>query len=197
MAAVPVSVLSVRYPSRFASIVERTSYMGFALPGIVVALALVFFGANYAGPLYQTTALLVFAYVVLFLPTALGSIRASLLQVNPRVEEAARGLGLSPWRVFVTVTLPLIRSGVLAGAALVFLITMKELPATLILSPIGFSTLATSIWGSTEAAFFAEAAFPALLLVALASVPMAILVSQGARRDAESSRWLGRIPLRL
>lgn len=187
LAAVPVSVLSVRYPSRFASMMERVSYMGFALPGIVVALALVFFGSNYFTALYQTTALLVFAYAVLFLPAALGSIRASLLQVNPRMEEAARGLGLSPWRVFVTVTLPLIRSGVLAGAALVFLITMKELPATLILSPIGFNTLATSIWSATEAAFFAEAAFPALLLVILSSVPMAFLVSQGARRDSEVS----------
>ncbi len=197
LAAIPVSVLSVRYPSRFASIIERTSYMGFALPGIVVALALVFFGANYVGPLYQTTALLVFAYAVLFLPTALGSVRASLLQVNPRVEEAARGLGLSPWRVFASVTLPLIRSGVLAGSALVFLTTMKELPATLILSPIGFSTLATSIWGSTEAAFFAGAAFPALLLVLLASAPMAILISQGARQDVGAGRMLNKVPLRV
>ena len=121
IAAVPVAMLSVRYPSRFSSMVERFSYLGFALPGVVVALALVYFGANYALPLYQTLAMLIFAYAILFLPPAVGAIRAQLLQIDPRVEEAARGLGLSPPRVFLSVTLPLIRSGVLAGGALVFL----------------------------------------------------------------------------
>ena len=175
-AAVPVALLSVRYPSRFSFLVERFSYLGFALPGVVVALALVYFGANYALPLYQTLAMLVFAYAILFLPPAVGAIRAQLLQIDPKMEEAARSLGLSPARVFLTITLPLIRSGVLAGAALVFLITMKELPATLLLGPIGFKTLATSVWSASEAAFFARAALPALLLVLLSSVPMAILV---------------------
>ena len=176
LAAVPVALLSVRYPSRFSFLVERSSYLGFALPGVVVALALVYFGANYALPLYQTLAMLVFAYAILFLPPAVGAIRAQLLQIDPKMEEAARSLGLSPARVFLTVTLPLIRSGVLAGAALVFLITMKELPATLLLGPIGFKTLATSVWSASEAAFFARAALPALLLVLLSSVPMAVLV---------------------
>ena len=176
LAGLSVAVLSVRYPSWFAALVERGSYLGFALPGIVVALALVFFGANYAPAVYQTLALLIFAYVVLFLPPAIGATRSSLLQVNPRVEEAARGLGLSPIRVFALVTFPLVRGGMLAGGALVFLVTMKELPATLILSPIGFKTLATSVWGAAEAAFFAEAAFPALLLIFLSSVPMALLI---------------------
>ncbi len=181
LVSVPVAVLVVRYPSRFAALVERVSYLGFALPGIVIALALVFFGANYAGPLYQTQGLLIFAYLVLFLPPAIGATRASLLQVNPRLEEAARGLGLSPLRVFGSVTFPLIRSGMLAGAALVFLITMKELPATLILSPIGFKTLATSVWDATQAAFFTQAAFPALLLILLSAVPMSLLILRGTR----------------
>lgn len=176
LAAVPVALLSVRYPSRFSFLVERFSYLGFALPGVVVALALVYFGANYALPLYQTLAMLVFAYAILFLPPAVGAIRAQLLQIDPKMEEAARSLGLSPVRVFLAVTLPLIRSGILAGTALVFLITMKELPATLLLGPIGFNTLATSVWSASEAAFFAGAALPALLLVLLSSVPMAILV---------------------
>ena len=141
-----------------------------------MALALVFFGANYVSPVYQTLGLLVLAYMILFLPPALGAIRAQLLQVDPRMEEAARGLGLSPLRAFISVTFPLIRGGMLAGAALVFLITMKELPATLILGPIGFETLATKVWGASEAAFFAEAALPALLLILLSSVPMALLI---------------------
>ncbi len=188
IAAVPVAMLSARYPSRFSSMVERFSYLGFALPGVVVALALVYFGANYALPLYQTLAMLIFAYAILFLPPAVGAIRAQLLQIDPRVEEAARGLGLSPPRVFLSVTLPLIRSGVLAGGALVFLITMKELPATLLLGPIGFKTLATSVWGASEAAFFAKAALPALLLVLLSSVPMALLVLADKGRDQTLQR---------
>ena len=180
-AAVPVAILSVRYPGRLSSLVERFSYVGFALPGVVVALALVFFGSNYALPLYQTLAMLIFAYAILFLPPAIGAIRAQLVQIDPKVEEAAQGLGLSPPRVFLSVTLPLIKGGVLAGGALVFLITMKELPATLLLGPIGFETLSTAVWNASEAAFFAKAAFPALMLVLLSSVPMALARPGGQR----------------
>jgi iron(III) transport system permease protein len=155
---------------------ERVTYVGFALPGIAVALALVFFGANYATPLYQTVSLLILAYLILFLPAAVGPTRVSLLQANPSMEEAARSLGRAPIKVFTSITLPLLRPGILAGAALVFLLTMKELPATLILSPIGFNTLATSIWGAASEAFFARAAAPALLLIFVSSVPMAFLM---------------------
>ncbi|MCH7838099.1 MAG: iron ABC transporter permease [Chloroflexi bacterium] len=176
VAALPVAILTVRYPSWVSSLLERVSYIGFALPGIAVALALVFFGARYATPVYQTLGLLVFAYVVLFLPVAVGALRASLQQVHPHVEEAARSLGRSPLRVFLTVTLPLMRWGILASAAGVFLITMKELPVTLILSPIGFKTLATSTWSAASAAFFAQAAAPALLLMLVSSVAVGLLM---------------------
>ncbi len=172
----PVALLAVRYPGRISALLERLSYTGFALPGIVVALALVFFGVNLAWPLYQTLALLIFAYVVLFLPSALGATRASLLQLNPRLEETARSLGRKSLNVFATITLPLIRPGLLAGAALVFLITMKELPATLILAPIGFKTLATATWSAASEAFFAQAAAPALMLILASSIPMAFLI---------------------
>ena len=180
-AALPVAVLAVRYSSRISGLLERATYIGFALPGIVIALALVFFGANYATPIYQTLGLLIFAYVIMFLPQAVGSTRSSLLQVSPRVEEAARSLGRTPLQTLVTVTLPLVLPGILAGAALVFLTTMKELPATLLLSPIGFKTLATSIWSATSEAFFARAAVPALLFILISSVPMAFLVIQERR----------------
>ena len=92
------------------------------------------------------------------------------------MEEAARGLGWTPLRVFSSITLPLVRPGIISGAALVFLLTMKELPATLILSPIGFQTLATSIWSAASEAFFAQAAAPALLLILTSSVPLAFLL---------------------
>ena len=182
-AALPVVLLSVRYPGWSGRLLERVSYVGFALPGIAVALALVFFGVRYATPLYQTLGMLVFAYVVLFLPTALGSVRASLLQVSPALEEAARGLGATPLRTLFSVTIPLARSGVLAGGALVFLLVMKELPATLILSPVGFETLATSIWGAASEAFFARAAVEGVLLLLVSSVPMAFLVLRNERRE--------------
>ena len=175
-AALPIAALSVRFPGVLSGILERIAYIGFALPGIAIALSLVFFGANYAPLLYQTTGLLVLGYVVLFVSAAVGAARSSFLQVSPNVEEAARGLGRTPLGVFSSVTLPLVRPGIVSGAALVFLLTMKELPATLILSPIGFQTLATSIWSAASEAFFAQAAAPALLLILTSSVPLAFLM---------------------
>jgi iron(III) transport system permease protein len=174
--SIPVAVLAVRYPSLPSRMIERLTFTGYALPGIVVALSLVFFGATFALSIYQTVWLLLIAYVVLFFPAALGATRSALLQVSPRLEESARGLGRGPLRTLKDVTVPLMRSGVAAGAALVFLITMKELPATLILGPLGFKTLATSIWSASSEAFFARAAAPALVLILLSSVPMALLM---------------------
>lgn len=174
-AAMPVAIMAVRYRGPISALVERASYLGFALPGIVIALALVFFGIRYATPLYQTLAMLVFAYVVRFLPQAVGAARASLLQVSPRMEEAARSLGSSAPEAIARITIPLVQRGLLAGGGLVFLTAMKELPATLILSPIGFDTLATSIWSATGEGLFARAAVPALLLIVVSFVPMAFL----------------------
>ena len=135
--SVPVAVMVVRHPGKFSHLIERMSFTGFALPGIVVALALVFFAVNYARPVYQTVWLLVFAYVVLFLPAALGATRAALLKVSPSLEDAARGLGRTPAQTMRVVTAPLIAPGIVMGAALVFLIAMKELPATLIPGTVG------------------------------------------------------------
>ena len=158
------------------------SYVGYALPGVVVALALVFFGAHYARPLYQTIWLLLLAYVVLFLPAALGASRTSLLRVGPRLEDAARSLGHGPLRTLRHVTAPLMLPGVLSGAALVFLLTMKELPATLILGPLGFRTLATQVWSASSEAFFAQAAVPALLLIVLSMLPLGFLILRDRAR---------------
>ena len=179
LAAFPIATLAVRHSGPLSSLLERITYVGFALPGIAVALGLVFFGANFARLLYQNLSLLIFAYVVLFLPAAVGTVRSSVLQVNPRVEDAARSLGRTPPQVFASITLPLVRPGLLSGAALVFLLTMKELPATLILRPTGFPTLATSIWSAASEAFFAQAAAPALLLILASSVPLAFLMLRG------------------
>jgi iron(III) transport system permease protein len=121
-------------------------------------------------------AMLAFAYAVLFLPQAIGAMRSSLLQVNPELEEASRLLGKGPVATFRRIVVPLVRPGVLAGSALVFLTIMKELPATLMLAPTGFSTLATQVWSATSESFFGRAAGPALALIVLASLPMVLLV---------------------
>jgi iron(III) transport system permease protein len=178
LCAIPIAVLAVRFTGPFAASVERLSYTGHALPGIAVALALVFFGTRVAIDLYQTLAMLVFAFVVLFLPLAVGITRASMLQVSPRVEEAARSLGRTPFGVLRSVTAPLIAPGVLAGAALVFLTAVKELPATLILAPIGFETLATEIWNATSVGFFERGAIPSLVLLALSAGPLYLLTAR-------------------
>lgn len=180
LAAVPIGIITARFSGKMSQIMEKSAYLGFALPGIVIALALVFFSVG--TPLYQTIFILIFGYMILFLPLALGSIRTSILQINPAVEEASRSLGKSPGETLKEVTLPLSKNGILAGAALVFLVTMKELQATLILSPRNFETLATSIWHATSEAFFARAAIPALLLIFLSSVPMMILLIFWHRR---------------
>lgn len=175
----PVAVWSARSRGRSARLVERISYTGYALPGIVVALALVFVGIRVATPLYQTLAMLVLAYVVLFLPQAVGAVRTSLLQHDPSVEDAARLLGSDRRRTLRRVTLPLSRRGALAGGALVFLTALKELPATLLLAPTGYDTLATRVWSATEEAFFTQASVPALLLIVLGSIPLAVLMVRG------------------
>jgi iron(III) transport system permease protein len=182
VSALIVAVLSVRYPGRLSSLLERGSHAGYALPGILVALALVFFATRLVPPLYQTTVLLVFGLTIHYLPLGIGPVAASLLQVSPRIEEAARGLGRSRAEVFRTVTIPLARGGVLAGAALIFLHAMKELPATLILAPLGFETLATDIWTQTSFGFYEASAIPALLLLGVAAVPVYLLSERGATR---------------
>lgn len=185
LAALPVALLAVRYPAGWTRALERLSYSSNALPGIVIALSLVFFAANYAGVVYQTLGLLVFAYVVRFFPQAVAGSHSALLRVDPHLEEAARGLGKSPRRAFLTVTAPLVAPGLLAGAALVFLSTMKELPATLLLAPIGFETLATEVWTATTVSSYSQAALPALLLV-LFSAPFVYLLTLRRRPEVDA-----------
>jgi iron(III) transport system permease protein len=179
--ALPIAILLVRFPRSGARSVERLTYLGYALPGLVVALAFVAFGAG--TPFYQTLAMLIAACVVRFLPEAISSTRAVLLQVSPRLEEAARGLGRSQVGAVASVTIPLARSGILAGAALVLLTAMKELPATLLLSPTGWDTLAVAVWTAANNAAYGEAAAPALILIAAAAVPMLLLAPRDRVRE--------------
>lgn len=182
IAAIPVAYFAANHDTWVATLFERTTYVGFAVPGIVLALALVYFGAGYIPWIYQTLPLLVFAYVVRFVPQVVGSARTSILQVDPQLIEASRTLGESSLGAFRYVTLPLVRSGIVAGAALVFLTTMKELPVTLVLRPSGFDTIVTQIWRAQETALYQYAAVPALLLLGISGVSMAVLLAQESDR---------------
>lgn len=174
--AVPVAWWAQRWPSRASRLTERLAYSGFALPGLVIALALVFFATRWLPAVYQTIGLLVAAYVVRFLPEAVSAVHAALAGIPPALEEAARGLGRGPFGVLRELTLVLIRPGLLAGAGLVFMTSMKELPATLLLRPVGFETLATRIWSAAGEGVFSEAAIPTLCLLAASAVPVAFVV---------------------
>ncbi|MFT4041077.1 MAG: iron ABC transporter permease [Thermomicrobiales bacterium] len=171
--ATPVALLSVRFPSRLARFVDRAAYLTYALPGIVIAIA--FVAITVRTPWYQTMGVLALACATRFLAQAIGSTRVSLLQISPRLEEAARSLGASQRGAFWRVTMPLMRPGVQAGLLLVFLTTVKELPITLLLMPTGARTLPTLIWTAAGDARYGEAALPALALVAVTALPAFLL----------------------
>lgn len=184
-AALPVVFLAVRYKGLWVRSFDRLTYIGNALPGIVIGLALVFFGARHVPWLYQTLPMLVFGYTIRFLPQSVGSLRSSMLQIPPRLEEASLSLGHKRLATFGRVTLPLLTPGLLAGAALVFLTTIKELPLTLLLRPTGYETLVSEVWYAASEGLFSQASPPALLLVAVSGFSVMILLFQ-ERRGYES-----------
>jgi iron(III) transport system permease protein len=179
--ALPVAWLVSRRGGVLGTVLERTTYVGSALPGIVVALALVTITVRLARPLYQTTAMLLAAYVILFIPRALVSQRAALLQAPRVYEDVASALGSGPFARLRRVTLPLVAPGLGAGAALVFLAVVTELTATLLLSPIGTRTLATEFWSRSGDSDYGAAA-PYAALMVLISLPATFLLMREARR---------------
>jgi len=180
LCGLPIAYVAARRDGPAAAALERSAYVGYAVPGIVIGFALVFFGARYGGALYRQglllLPLLVFAYVVRFLPQSVGSTRTSFEQVSPALEEAARTLGEPPLRAFRRVTLPLVAPGLLGGAALVSLTTMKELPATLLLRPPGFDTLVTHLWAAEQQGYYGQAALPALVLLVVSALSLLVMV---------------------
>jgi len=155
--------------------IEAVGFLGHGLPGIVVGLSLVFFALAAVPALYQTSVVLVFAYVVLFMPRAIGSMRSGIAAVPGSLTDVSRMLGHSAlvtwWRVTARLALP----GIGVGALLVAISVMKELPATLLLRPTGISTLSTELWSRTSVFEFGGAAPYAAALVLLAAVPTVIL----------------------
>ncbi len=148
----------------------------------MIAISVVYLGIRLVQPMYQKVPLLILAYVVLFLSLAVGSVRASVEQSSSRIDEVARSLGARPLSVVLRVNLPLAAPGIAAGAGLVFLATMKELPATLLLRPTGVDTLATGLWQNTSVSDYSSGAPYALLLILVAAVPAALL-TRGREED--------------
>lgn len=181
--AFPVAWVAVYSRGPLARAVEGATFVTSSLPGIVTALALITATIQFLPPLYQTSALLIGAYVLLFLPRALVSLRAGLAQVPPSLEEASRSLGVTPAWSFLRVTLRLIAPAAAAGASLVFVAVATELTATLLLAPVGTRTLATWFWTYSSELDYAAAAPYALLLVAL-SIPVTFVLIRQATRAA-------------
>jgi iron(III) transport system permease protein len=179
VAAFPVAYLAARHPGRLSRLLERLGYLVQGLPGLVIALSLVFFAVRLAYPLYQSPTLLVIAYAVMFFPMALISLRASLVQLPRRFFDIARSLGCSPMSALVRVTIPLAAPGIAASLALVFLSAVTELTATLLLVPTGEQTLATAFWAYQSQVSYGTASRYAALIVVIAVVPGVFL-----------SRWL-------
>lgn len=178
--AIPVAHAAIA--GKAGRLMERITYFGFGVPGIVMGTALVYLGLQLPF-LYQTLGLLVVAYVLRFIPLAVGSVRTTAENLDSGMVKAARVLGASPREAFMRITLPLSLRGMVAGAALVFLEAMRELPATLMLGPTGFETLATYMWRVYEAGYFGRAAVPGLLLVVLSGLGLILMLSGESRAE--------------
>lgn len=181
-AAVPVVWLAVRHRGWLTTTVERSVYTASAMPGIVIALALVTVSIRAVPDLYQTLTLLLAGYLILFLPRAVVSVRGTFELVPPGLEDVARSLGCSGPEVARRVTLPLVVPGMASAAALVALAVSTELTATLLLAPLGTETLATKFWSDASAVEYGAAAPYALALILL-SVPSTWLLARLSLRS--------------
>lgn len=173
--AIPVAVVIVRDRTKAAPVVETLTWTSYSLPHITVGIALVTFALEIARPFYQTTALVVVAYLAMFLPITVGTASDSLRRISPDAEDASRSLGKSALATVFRITVPLMTPGLMAGGALVFLTAMKELPATLLLRPNGFETLAIRIWATTGEGFYTRAGAASLVLLAVSAIPLTLV----------------------
>ncbi len=179
--ALPIAWLSVRFRHPLVHLMERASFLPRGMPGIVLALALVTLSLTLIHPLYQSAILLIAGYAIIFIPLAVVSLRATLGQVQPALEQSARALGQRPIAVLKRVVLPLAAPGIGAAMALVFLSVVTELTTTLLLIPTGAHTLATQVWAASSTFAFAAAAPYAAILVAVSMFATWILANRFGR----------------
>ena len=182
-AAIPMAWLSIRAPGPLQRALEACNYIVGSLPGAVIALALVTITVRVAMPLYQTAFTIVAAYVLMFLPRALISLRASIAQAPIELERAASNLGRRPLDALWATTIRLSAPGAAAGMALVALGIMNELTATQMLAPNGTRTLALAFWAYSGEIDYAAAAPYALIMVAV-SMPLTWLLYVQSKRMA-------------
>jgi iron(III) transport system permease protein len=176
--AFPVAMVITRRPGRLSGWVESAMWGAYSLPHITVGVAAVGFALAWVRPLYQTLIYLVIIYAAIFLPQAVGATQDSLSRASPDLEDASRGLGKGAIATLARVTIPLALPGIVAGGALAFLSVMKELPATLLLRPNEFETLAVRIWSSTAEGFLTRASAAGLVLLAVSIVPLFMVMSR-------------------
>jgi iron(III) transport system permease protein len=181
-AALPVAILTVRHPSRPARMLEAVSWSTYSLPHLAVGLGFLVLSIRFVPASYQTVILLVVAYVAMFLPQALAATQAGLRQVGASLEDASRSLGSGSLATLGRITVPLVWRSLLVGGALVFLTVIKELPATLLLRPTGFETLAVRIWSASSELFYTQASVAALVLVGISAIPLYLLVTRDLHR---------------
>jgi iron(III) transport system permease protein len=176
--ALPVAVLAVRYRGPAVTLIERSTYLPFALPDLVGAIALAYAASHWARFFYGSFALLVLAEAVLFVPFALVALRATLGQLEPALEDTARSLGAGPLEAFRRVTLPLARPGLVAAAVLVFAFTLGDLSTAQVLLPFNLYTLGTEFNNNSSTVAFAAAAPFAAVLIGLAFIAAYVVMSR-------------------
>ena len=177
----PLAYMANRHPNWLNIGCLQAAYAGYVLPGPVAALAVLVLCLNATPFLYGSVLVLIVAYVVHFLPAGLQSLEPALQQITPNLEEVARTLGLGVRQTWQRVTLPLMRNGFIVAWVLIFLQTMKELPATLLLRPVGFDTLAIRVWMEASEEYYRLAAPSALLIVLLGLPTLLLLLSKDWR----------------
>ncbi len=183
MAVLPVAYLVARYRSGIGGLTATVVISSFALPGLLVALSIHFWLGQAAWAdrlLGNTMTLLVLAYVIRFGSLAMGVTLVAVRSIPAQLADAAATLGAGWWRRLATIDLPLMAPGLGAAAGLVLLSVLKELPISLLVSPVGYSNLATRIYQSFVDAFVSETGILALVLVALSFVLSWFLVIRRA-----------------
>lgn len=183
LAAIPMAWLSIRAPGGAQRALEGLNYLGGALPGVVIALAVVTITVRTAHMFYQTMATILLAYTLMFLPRALVSLRASIAQAPVELEHAAASLGRRPANALWATTIRLAAPGAAAGMALASLGIMNELTATQMLAPNGTRTLAMGFWALSGELDYAAAA-PYALVMILISLPLIWLLHDQSQRMA-------------
>lgn len=179
-----VAYLARRRQGPAGLLLTSATQLGYAIPGTVLGLSLILLYNAYLPWVYGTAAMVILGYLLRFLPQAVQGSTAALVQVDSSLEEAARSLGRSGWQALREVTFPLIRPGIAAGWMLVFISSMKELAATLLLRPAGFDTLPVRIWIASIEVDYAGAAATSLILIAITALPLFLIT----RRDATLSQ---------